>query len=391
MIISKLNSDKKLKLPLTQQKGVTLIELLVAMVISMFVLLAVTTVYVTTKRTYRFQETIIQLQENARYAISTLASDIREAGYAGCNPTVRSLLKPVAGGTPYNPQAGIEGWEYTATPTGPGDIANFASSTAIGVDGDWNGVGGINLNTLLTGNVVQGTDVIAITSTVQREDLIPKPAPATSASIVFDVDHNIPDKTIVIVGDCSKGDMFQNRTGGAGAKALTRPAAGDPGNITPSNWVQAITSDMRIQVLQSKFYFIGVNIEGEPALFRTNYGQGTTGPGATPNEIAPGVENMQILYGEDLTDDEVFLPDRYVTADNITNPDNIVTVRISLLMRTPGNLNRNPIQPLPLQMLSNTPTATTVQYTTNDQRARRVFTSTIFLRNKGLYRERIGT
>lgn len=388
MIISKLNFDKKLKLSLTQQNGVTLIELLVAMVISMFVLLAVTTVYVTTKNTYRYQETIVQLQENARYATSVLASEIREAGYAGCNPKVRSLLKPLPGGNPYNPQAGIEGWEYTATGTGPGTIASFASSTEIGVDGDWTGVGATNLNPLLTGNVIRGTDVLAITSSVQREDLIPNPGPATSASIVLNKAHGIEEDTIVIVGDCDKGDMFQNRTGGAGAVALTRPAAGNPGNIAPANWVQAITSDMRIQVLQSKFYFIGVNVEGEPALFRLDLSQG---PGGPPAEIAPGVENMQILYGEDLTDDESFLPDRYVTANNITNPDNVVTVRISLLMRTPVNLNRDPVLPLPQRMLSNTATTTTVEYTTLDQRARRVFTSTIFLRNKGLYRERIGT
>ena len=382
MIKSRLNT-------IAQQKGVTLIELMVAMVISMFVLLAVTTVYVTTKRTYRFQETIVELQENARYAMSTLASDIREAGYAGCNPTVRSLLKPVAGGTPYNPQAGVGGWEYTTTVTGPGDLAAFPSSTTIGGDAEWTGVGAVPLDPLLTGNVVRGTDVIAITSATQREDLIPNAGPATSASIVVNKAHGIAAGTILIVGDCDKGDMFQNNTGGGGAVSLTRPAAGNPGNITPATWVQAIHKDMRIQVIQSKFYFIGVNPEGEPALFRNDFLLGTGG--ATLEEIAPGIENMQILYGEDLTDDENFLPDRYVTANNIINPDNIVTVRISLLVRTPGNLGRDPIAPIPQAMLGTTANATTIQYTAQDQRARRVFTSTIFLRNKGLYRERIGT
>jgi len=381
---------KNQKLSSSRQKGVTLIELMIALALSMFVLLAVTTVYISTKRTYNYQETIVQLQENARYAITTLASDLREAGYAGCNPSVNNLLDPAGtGANAYNPQAGVEGWEYTATPTGPGDVPVFASSTNIGADADWTGFGATPLNSLLSASVVQGTDVIAITSASTREDLIPNPAPATSASIVVNKAHGIDDSAIVIVSDCAKGDMFQHRAGGGGAVALNRPAAGNPGNINPANWVQAITSDMRIQTVNSFMYFIGVNPAGEPALFRADFSFGTTA--VTPDEIAPGVENMQILYGEDLTNDSNFMPDRYVTADAITNPDNVVTVRISLLMRTPGDLDRDaPAVAQTFPMLSNTATSTTVSYPP-DLRARRVFTSTIFLRNKGLYRERIGT
>ncbi|MDX5152354.1 MAG: prepilin-type N-terminal cleavage/methylation domain-containing protein, partial [Acidiferrobacterales bacterium] len=54
--------------PIHKHRGVTLVELMVAMVISTIVLLGVATVYSSTKRSYKVQEEMARLQENARYA-----------------------------------------------------------------------------------------------------------------------------------------------------------------------------------------------------------------------------------------------------------------------------------------------------------------------------------
>ncbi|MDH3947490.1 MAG: PilW family protein, partial [Gammaproteobacteria bacterium] len=133
-------------------------------------------------------------------------------------------------------------------------------------------------------------------------------------------------------------------------------------------------------------YYIGVGSGNEPALFRYDYSLGTAG--ATFDEMVEGVENTQILYGEDLSpNDDDIQPTRYVTADNITSPDNVVAVRISLLVRTPQELNR-PQAPATNRLLG-VDDATGVDITSqSDRRIRKVFTTTIYLRNKAVTRVR---
>ncbi len=92
---------------------------------------------------------------------------------------------------------------------------------------------------------------------------------------------------------------------------------------------------------------------------------------ATAGIIAEGIENMQILYGEDNDSDGI--ANRYINAANIAaNP--IVSVRIALLVSTVETsgttdtstytlLNAPPVGPL------------------NDNLLRKVFTRTIILRN----------
>jgi type IV pilus assembly protein PilW len=45
-----------------------------------------------------------------------------------------------------------------------------------------------------------------------------------------------------------------------------------------------------------------------------------------------GIENMQIVYGEDMSGDRI--PDRYVKADTVANWRNVMAVRIGILARS---------------------------------------------------------
>jgi type IV pilus assembly protein PilW len=95
------------------------------------------------------------------------------------------------------------------------------------------------------------------------------------------------------------------------------------------------------------------------------------GAGGTANPLIEGVENMQILYGEDTDGDGS--ANYYVPADEIVNMDRVVAVRVSLLVRSPeDNLTAEPV-PYTYNGATTTPT---------DRRLRRVFTSTFGLRNR---------
>jgi type IV pilus assembly protein PilW len=64
-----------------QQRGVTLIELLVSMMLGVFVVAGAIQIFVGSKQTYRIQEAVSQLQENGRFALDLFQQSLRMAGY----------------------------------------------------------------------------------------------------------------------------------------------------------------------------------------------------------------------------------------------------------------------------------------------------------------------
>ena len=64
-------------------RGVSLIELLVAVTIGGLLIFGATKVYVDSRATYEVNETAARLQETARYALSVVEPDIRMSNYWG--------------------------------------------------------------------------------------------------------------------------------------------------------------------------------------------------------------------------------------------------------------------------------------------------------------------
>ena len=69
------------------QTGMTLIEIMIALLIGAFFLGGVIQIFIGSKQTYRMQEGLSRLQENGRFALDFLSKDIRMAGFMGspCN------------------------------------------------------------------------------------------------------------------------------------------------------------------------------------------------------------------------------------------------------------------------------------------------------------------
>ncbi len=66
---------------LKYQTGLSLIELMVAMVISSFLIIGVTQIYIDNKKSYAFQQNLSENQEGSRFALLTLQSELNKAGY----------------------------------------------------------------------------------------------------------------------------------------------------------------------------------------------------------------------------------------------------------------------------------------------------------------------
>ncbi len=68
-------------LTISRQRGLSMVELLVALAISSFLILGITQVYIDNKRGYVFQQSQANNQENTRFAEITLNNWLNKAGY----------------------------------------------------------------------------------------------------------------------------------------------------------------------------------------------------------------------------------------------------------------------------------------------------------------------
>jgi len=67
-----------------RQTGLSLVELMIAIALGLFVAAAMVSLFINSKQNYRLNENMSRLQENARFAVSFITRDIRMADYREC-------------------------------------------------------------------------------------------------------------------------------------------------------------------------------------------------------------------------------------------------------------------------------------------------------------------
>lgn len=67
----------------TRMRGVSLIELMIALVIGSILLIGALSVFVSSRNTFRVNETLARIQENARFALDIMEPDLRLASFWG--------------------------------------------------------------------------------------------------------------------------------------------------------------------------------------------------------------------------------------------------------------------------------------------------------------------
>jgi prepilin-type N-terminal cleavage/methylation domain-containing protein len=69
--------------PFKKKNGVTLVELLIALVLSSLLIAALFRVFISQQKTYSVQDQVADMQQNVRIAIGQMTREIRMAGYGG--------------------------------------------------------------------------------------------------------------------------------------------------------------------------------------------------------------------------------------------------------------------------------------------------------------------
>ncbi|MGI4849509.1 MAG: PilW family protein [Janthinobacterium lividum] len=336
------------------QRGLTLIELMIAMTIGLFITGMVSVLFIAANKSSTYQEATARMQENARFAMSTMSRAIRNSGYRSCG-SLATLANVVNGGEStwaYNLATPLKGYEGGSSefPSQITTSARLPNSDAL---------------------AVVGVDTVAETGVVLH-DL------ATSRFVTGP--NSLKNGAILVVSDCDNIAVFQNTGPGTALQtqlfhALT---GASPGNCygglgascskTQANHTFSPGSTM--SPLYASTYYVGPASSGVgnslwAVMLADN---GSVGAAA---EVIEGVDDMQIEYGEDTDADGV--PNGYAKADAVVTWANVVAVRVSLLMVT---LKDN---------LSSTPQTydfNGATITATDRKVRRAFTSVINLRNR---------
>lgn len=322
-----------------QQVGLSLIELMVAIAVGLVLMAGLLQVFINSSNVYRMQNDLVEMQQNGQFAMEYISRDVRNVGFWGCLRALGSVTNQLntAGNTTY--------YGYTAEMSG---LANQAG-----------------------GAVVAGTDAITLrgATNIGPGLALQPPYPATITSTVnAGAGSGVVTGNILLISDCSAGDFFQvtNIDGSGNISHIT--GAGSPGNAS-ANLSAVYTAGTYFYRPYTRTYDIrpGSAAGNLPSLFVTDI------TGST--ELVEGVQSMVILYGEDTNGDGS--PDRYVRANLVGNMDNVLAVRISLLLETQNDFLTPGGQNIPYTFNGVTTTPT-------DQRLRRVYTATILLRNRGL-------
>jgi type IV pilus assembly protein PilW len=333
------------------QLGISMVEVLVALVISVFLLGGIIQVYVGNKATYSFTDAISRIQENGRFAMDTMTTDLRMAGFFGC-----AIFDP----------KDTENIVNNLNPSGAGYDPNIHDFILAGVI---NGTENDGLN---------ASDSVTLRGSKPNQvNVHPPYNVSTAAAIHVTANNKVVPGDIVMVSNCRGADIFQvtNTTTSTSASqnaVVHNTGGGTPGNYNPDNCggganahclSQTYGSDAAMFEMQTVTYSIQAGDSGEPALWRSENG--------VDIELIDGIEQMQILYGLDTDGDDH--ANQFVTIDKVADTFNVMAVRLMLLARSRKDFVAEAKQKF---------TFNSAKLTAGDRRLRQVFMTTIALRNR---------
>ncbi|MGY0611127.1 PilW family protein [Luteimonas sp. A501] len=297
-------------LSLRRSQGVTLIELLVALLIGSLLILGLVQVFSASRAAYQMSEGMARVQENSRFAMDFLQRDIRMAGHYGCVNDQAHLVRgegdPVShlgtftsgAGNPLDFSVSIQGYE--AAETAPGDSVTIGGAPAAG----WSPTlpGAIqDLEPLPGSDVIvlrylgsRGTPVMAIETTQLTIPGAPVAVEDPPPGWPVLTDEGVANPTLFGMADCSHADVFAGAGDGGNVKvdASLTPALAAKYNAHPAGQTLLYRAN-------SIVYYVAEGASNEPALHRARYNGGAY----AVEELVEGIESLQLLYGLDETID----------------------------------------------------------------------------------------
>lgn len=318
------------KLP-GKQVGVSLIELMIASVIGLVLLSGVVTIFSSNNASTTMSAGMARVQENGGVALDIMSYGVRMSGFQGCLGESKVDIDLLAN---------------------PSPTINFPDNaiwgSKIAASGSWNPARHVDLEKIATENMQlkPNTDVLYIQYGSANTAGLAANMTDSNADIVLERNPGqVQANDLMMITDCSRANVFRatdvSVESGTGITSIQHGANGneqsDLTQVYPSG---SATGFIQVNVMkfEAKAYFVAENGRTLPngeklySLFELDT---STNPIDPPSEIIEGVEEFQVLYGINTQTDELLPANiHYVTADNVTNPAQIVSVQLGLVVST---------------------------------------------------------
>lgn len=309
----------------SKARGVSLIELMIAIAIGSLLLLGLVQVFSASRAAYNTSEGMARVQESGRFAIDYLQRDLRMAGHFGCANDqaheVRGRAEDVVnhfGPTPpdaLNFDLSIVGYE--ATGTAPGDDLEVGDGAATWTPGLPAAISALNPS--------GGSDIVALRyfvgSGVPVTGLAPvSGGPQTDVQFPAGRDEaltggGVAAPSIFAVSDCSQVDVF-------GGELIGNLVRSDDADITAKYGASPSIPTMLYRA-ESIVYYVAPGASGLPSLWRARADELGNFPPGGREELIEGVESLQFLFGRDSTAD---ISSQTPPTGNITMQDTAATI-----------------------------------------------------------------
>ena len=314
------------------ESGFTLVELMIAMVLSLTLGGAIITIFANNSHSFNQDENVLRMQDDARHALREIAFELSMAGHyadlllPGSVVADTSLTLTIDCGPAASPE-----WMYQTEALGTDQ-----SLSLTGLDNATAATAAANHTCIAGGEFVAGTDVVSIKRVAGARTAVATP-----------------------------GQIYLRTNGTVGLLFREPASAAPPVFVAPplAEWAY-----------RPSIYFIrnfsNAPGDGIPALCKKTL-RGA-GPSMLTECLAAGIENLQIEYGIDISDDgnpNVFLPN-----PTLLQMQNVVSARIFLLARTTNQDQR--YQNDKTYNVSNAP-----PYAPGDNFHRRVVSTTVSIQN----------
>lgn len=274
------NNSKRRQCSLDSQRGMTLVELMISVVLGLILIAGVLNIFVVNRETFRSNENLARMQENARTAFDFMARDLRESGVSPCGAKLVSNVIRVSAAIPW--------W------------ADWGAGTIRGVDGGQDVTDIVAFGTS-SGTRVSATDAVLVIRSAQDEKIIS----GHVGNVITVNSAGLAANDVAMACDPNGAAIFQvssvtssspytiDHSVGSTANCsanLGYPTALDCPTTTPP--VKVFSAGGLVAKLVTTFWYVGTNANGKRSLFRTRL----TGASSISEEMLPGVKDLQMEY-----------------------------------------------------------------------------------------------
>lgn len=273
----------------TKQAGMTLIEIMIAMGLGLFVLQGMLTIFASSKALYERESGLTELFDAGNAALTVLNRDLRRVGFFGSSAPADRIVAAEELDVLINACEGNAGaYDFNAAIWG----AEASANNALGCIDD----------AIPASDKPSDILVVKYVGNASIRDL--------DGDLDIDLQDGLRESETYVLTNTEKAIVFD---GDDAAPSITLGGDVPQGVAWP---------------LRNHVYYVGTDDNGRAALKRKTLSQSQM----KDEVVVQGVEAMRILYGEDRDGD--FQPERFLAAAEVGDWNNIIAAKIFMLVQS---------------------------------------------------------